>query len=213
MTSSYSYAHNISEQLLTAQDQLVESFLELASSYGVAPALSQLNGPGLYQWHVLFPRGGIDLFAHWQDLCDRRTVAAMTQDYSGSPRIRDKILWLIETRLNLMTPYRDVVQAMVRQHAWQLGLNAKLLWGTSSNFWYSAGDEATDFNYYTKRLLLMWVYASTASYWLAGHEAPAVRRFAEHRIDEVLRLGKFKKQLLNFFTKWAIHPEDYQIIL
>ena len=31
-------------------------------------------------------------------------------------------------------------------------------WKTADTIWRLAGDESTDFNYYSKRLLLSWVY-------------------------------------------------------
>ena len=66
-----------------------------------------------------------------------------------------------------------------------------------------AGDRATDYNYYTKRLLLAGVLSSTTLFWLndrsEGHEATWA--FLERRIDEVLkvggRLGKTMKGLLD----------------
>jgi ubiquinone biosynthesis protein COQ9 len=66
-----------------------------------------------------------------------------------------------------------------------------------------AGDRATDYNYYTKRLLLAGVLSSTTLFWLndRSKDHAATWAFLDRRIDEVLkvggRLGKTVKSLLD----------------
>jgi ubiquinone biosynthesis protein COQ9 len=60
--------------------------------------------------------------------------------------------------------------------------------------WRAAGDRATDFSYYTKRVMLSGVYGATLLYWLSdsseGNEA--TWRFLDHRIEDVMRIEKFR---------------------
>ena len=37
---------------------------------------------------------------------------------------------------------------------------------TVDGIWYAAGDSATDFSFYTKRVTLAAIYAATLPYWL-----------------------------------------------
>ena len=57
--------------------------------------------------------------------------------------------------------------------------------------WHGIGDRSTDYNFYSKRLLLAGVLSSTLVFWLddqsEGHEATWA--FLERRIDEVMKIG------------------------
>ena len=86
----------------------------------------------------------------------------------------------------------------------------KTLAGTVSDMWYAAGDQATDFNYYSKRFLLAGVYTSTLLFWLKDDSADftETRSFLYRRIDNVMKIPLVKKKvkstlqnLGNFFTK------------
>lgn len=193
---------------------VLDHFLPLANMYGwsfdtLIQSFSQLSIP-THEWSAFFPRGMVDVFISWQDLCNQRAIELLTTEQAdnnikdgfttnNTMRVPDKILYLVTTRLSLMTPYRNLFKTMLTEYGWQLGMGSSQLWQMASEFWYAVGDTATDFNYYTKRGLLAWVYISTLTYWLAGHDMQAVQRFARHRIDEVLMLGKLKRRMLSFF--------------
>ncbi len=80
---------------------------------------------------------------------------------------------------------------------------------TVDALWYAAGDRSTDYNYYTKRLLLAGVYSSTLLVWLndKSEDHGATWAFLERRIDNVLviggRLGKGVKGLLDLPDRLA----------
>jgi len=63
--------------------------------------------------------------------------------------------------------------------------------------WKIAGDNSTDYNYYTKRLLLSWVYLNTLTFWLEESDNSLVDAFIERRINEVLSAGKKINKLAN----------------
>ena len=61
------------------------------------------------------------------------------------------------------------------------------------SIWYAAGDRSTDYNYYTKRLLLAGVYSSTLVFWLNDRSegGAASWAFLDRRIDEVMKVGGY----------------------
>ena len=63
--------------------------------------------------------------------------------------------------------------------------------------WYAAGDRATDFNFYTKRLTLAGVYSSTLLFWLddASDDNAATWAFLDRRIAGVMRIPARKENL------------------
>ena len=76
-------------------------------------------------------------------------------------------------------------------------LAAQCLYRTVDAIWYAAGDQATDFNYYTKRALLAGVYAATVLYWLddASDEHERTWAFLDRRVTDAMRLPKVLEKL------------------
>ena len=82
-----------------------------------------------------------------------------------------------------------------------VSLGIKNMWDTVDKIWYYAGDQSTDYNYYTKRLLLSAVYSSTLIYYLSdkSEQHQKTWEFLDKRIADVLKIGNFKNipQALN----------------
>jgi ubiquinone biosynthesis protein COQ9 len=62
--------------------------------------------------------------------------------------------------------------------------------------WRLAGDTATDFNHYTKRMTLGAVYVSTLLAWLDDQSEgfADTAAFLDRRIDNVMRFEKWKAE-------------------
>ncbi len=157
-----------------------------AADLGLAPAVVRLA----------FPGGGIDALACFIARSDRRMCAALEAHDLAAMRIRERIVTAIRLRLEEVAPHREAVRRAVAllalpQHA---EFAARSLWRTADLIWRAAGDRATDYNYYTKRLILVGVYSSTLVVWI-GDETPdlaATRAFLERRIDNVMQFEKAK---------------------
>ena len=60
--------------------------------------------------------------------------------------------------------------------------------------WRAAGDTSTDYNFYTKRLILSGVYTSTAAVWF-GDDTDGFEKtwaFLDRRIEDVMQIEKVK---------------------
>ncbi len=71
---------------------------------------------------------------------------------------------------------------------------------TSCNkIWSWAGDESTDFNFYSKRLLLAGVYSTSLIYYLkkTDMDLDDLSIFIENRLDDVVKLGSLKQKITN----------------
>jgi ubiquinone biosynthesis protein COQ9 len=71
------------------------------------------------------------------------------------------------------------------------------LYRTVDAIWQVAGDTATDWNFYTKRLLLAGVYGSTLLFWLDDKSEgfAATWAFLERRLADVMRIQKARGAL------------------
>lgn len=149
-----------------------------------------------------FPRGISDLVAYFSIWATDETIKKLKKADLEKMRVRDRIALGVRTRLEILTPHKQAVSSALSfmalpPHSFSL---PKLVWHAADKIWWAAGDTATDYNHYTKRLLLSGVLSSTMLYWLndtsKGHEQTWA--FLDRRIDNVLKIGmkisRFKKR-------------------
>jgi ubiquinone biosynthesis protein COQ9 len=147
--------------------------------------------PGLVR--RLFPDAGDDLLAQLERWADRRMLAQLDLDALAAMRIRERIGTLVRTRLEVLGPHREAMRRAVAARL--LPGNALAgctsLWRTVDLMWSVAGDKADDYNYYTKRSLLVAVWTSTFLFWLEDR-SEGVRdtwAFLDRRIGDVMQIG------------------------
>lgn len=142
----------------------------------------------------LFPAGATDLAAHLSGWADRKMEEKLLTLSLADLRVRDRIALGVRTRLEILAPYKAAVQAALGASVdpRRARMLPRRLWQSADRMWWLAGDTATDYNHYTKRLLLSGVIASTTLYWLSdtSHGHTDSWQFLDRRIDEVLKLGR-----------------------
>ena len=77
--------------------------------------------------------------------------------------------------------------------------SSKILFKIADEIWFLSGDKSTDYNYYTKRFILMKVYALTFSFFIfdRSKNMDNTKKFLDKQIDLVLSFGKLKQKLKN----------------
>jgi ubiquinone biosynthesis protein COQ9 len=148
---------------------------------------------------ALFPDGAAGLVACFSRWADRRMLDRLEAETLDSLRIPERIALAIATRLAIVAPWREAVRRalsllILPQHAL---LALRLLYQTVDDVWYAAGDHATDFSFYTKRLTLAGIYSATLLYWLedSSPDFADTRAFLERRLAGVARIGRVRQQL------------------
>ena len=146
-----------------------------------------------------FPGGLPDLAQHMADWADRRMLDELADLDLDAMRVRDRVAAGVKARLQVVTPYRE---AMRRQLAYlalpqNAPMAARQTWRTVDAIWYAAGDDAADFNYYTKRSLLLPVYTTTVLYWLNDDSdgMAATWDYLDRRISDVLKVPALKARI------------------
>jgi len=148
---------------------------------------------------TLFPEGPGQLVAHFVSWADRAMLEALAKKKLEKLKVRERIATAVRTRLELLEEYKEAVGKAVAYEArpWHAPGALRSLYTTVDAIWVAAGDTSTDFNFYTKRMLLAGVYSSTLLYWLRdgsdGHEA--TWEFLARRIENVMQFGKFTGKL------------------
>ena len=150
---------------------------------------------------ILFESGIKDLVMFYEQSKDLEMLDKLALN-KDELRIRDKIALAVRTRLEISN--KAVVEKLLKfySHPLNMGLGLKSAWNTADKMWYFAGDESTDYNYYSKRLLLSGVYSSTLIYYISDDSKQNHKswEFLDKRIASVLKIGNIKN-IPKFFTK------------
>ena len=118
----------------------------------------------------------------------------------SSMKVRERIRTAVKTRLEVVAPHKEAEARAVHYMGlpWNAPTALKHAWNTADLMWRAAGDTSTDYNYYTKRLILSGVYTSTLLVWLQDHseDSQETWAFLDRRIDDVMQFEKIKSRVL-----------------
>ncbi len=147
---------------------------------------------------LAFPGGPEEMLALHLQMVDEVMMAELATLDLPSMKIRERITTAVRVRLQQNKDQREIVRRgmsymLLPPHA---GLGAKALWRTCDQMWRAAGDTATDYNWYTKRMMLAAVYMSTLQIWLddSSDDLADTWEFLDRRIENVMQIEKAKFQ-------------------
>ena len=134
----------------------------------------------------------------WLGSIDAEMERRLPTEKLAQMKIRERITQLIETRLEIAAPDKEgqrralAIMAMPQN----IARSAKIGWRAADIMWRLAGDTATDYNHYTKRMTLSAVYSSTLSVFLQDESEGygETKEFLGRRIENVMQFEKFKAQ-------------------
>lgn len=162
-----------------------------ANSQGVDPAQARLAVPK-------DQAGKIDLYIRG---VDRALEDWFTPERLEGLKIREKIRAIVWKRLEIMEPAREAVRRALSILAMPQNVptGLKTGWRTADVMWRIAGDTSTDYNHYTKRIMLGGVYGSTLLVWLDDQTDgwAETASFLDRRIDDVMKIEKLKADWKN----------------
>ncbi|NQV57293.1 MAG: COQ9 family protein [Rhodospirillales bacterium] len=203
-------------QIQATKMQILDCALRAAPFDGWTPKLLKVAGreAGADEdaIHRMFPGGVADLAAYFSAEFDRRMGERLSSiDIQALP-VYQRIAAGVRARLELLEPHREAVRRLASYRAMP-GRSLPALRGiaeTVDAIWRAAGDGSTDFNYYSKRLLLAPVYGATLLYWLNDESDGAFETWAflDRRLADVLnigaaqgKIGRLAKILPNFVSR------------
>jgi ubiquinone biosynthesis protein COQ9 len=162
-----------------------------AAAQGVEPGLATLA----------FDTGPMDMIDAWIGHIDAQMIEAFPPERIAAMKIRERIRALVAFRFEAVAHQREALRRATAIMALPANLarTARISWRTADLMWRLAGDTATDYNHYTKRMILSGVYGSTMMAFL-DDESPDfadTHAFLERRIDNVMQLEKAKAKWTN----------------
>lgn len=142
----------------------------------------------------LFQGGAAEMIACHSRYADRVMMEGLERRDMDAMKVRERITTAVRIRLEQNSEHREAVRRglsllALPQHA---ALATRLLYRTVDAMWYAAGDTSTDYNFYSKRVLLAGVYSTTLLYWLndKSESFEATWAFLDRRVADVLKVPK-----------------------
>lgn len=195
----YSQRQSILQQALKAVpfEGWTDSMLARAAEAAGYPAIAA---------KASFPGGAMECLDQWLQETDNIMTDALPTHALDQMKLREKVFLAIKLRLDHLLPHREAVRRTVATLTlpWHAAQGIKILYRTVDVIWRSIGDTSTDFNFYTKRMMLAGIYTNTVLYWLNDHSEhqAATWEFLRRRIDDVMKIEKAKFQLREKVANW-----------
>lgn len=144
-----------------------------------------------------FPKGAAQALSYHSERADAQMSTSLENDYSmETMKIRERIATAVMVRLEQNVAHKDAIRKGISHFnmPWNAPEGLRLLGKTVDAMWIAAGDDSTDYNWYTKRALLAKVYTTTLYFWLndESENHADTRDFLHRRIDDVMQIQKVK---------------------
>ena len=147
-----------------------------------------------------FKGGAMTMIATWIASVDQAMAEALPPEALSALKIRERIRRLVQFRLDAIAGQREALRRALAVMAMPQNAveSLRLGWNSADAMWRLAGDTATDYNHYTKRMTLGALYASTLAVFAHDESegCAETRAFLDRRIENVMQFEKVKAQLL-----------------
>jgi ubiquinone biosynthesis protein COQ9 len=148
------------------------------------------------QARLAFPKDPPHMIEAWIEGVDAAMEAHFTPKVVEAMRVSQRIRAMIWFRLEITGPAREAVRSALSILAMpqNVPLALRTGWRSADHMWRLAGDTATDYNHYSKRLILSGVYTSTLLAWLDDQSEgwAETSAFLDRRLAGVMRFEKWK---------------------
>ena len=150
------------------------------------------------QARLAFPKDAPHMVEAWIEGVDAATQAHFTPKVVAKMRVSQRIRAMIWFRLETTGPAREAVRSALSILAMprNVPLALRTGWRSADLMWRLAGDTATDYNHYSKRLILSAVYTATLLAWLDDQSEgwTDTAAFLDRRLAGVGRFEKWKAE-------------------
>lgn len=186
------------ESIFDKKNELLQIFLGLSVFNGLSTQSLLMAGRemGLNegQISIIAPNGPISLIDYWFSLADEFMVQNLNS--RQGLKIREKATLAIRSRLEYFSANKEAFRKAIALLA--LPTNSLRALSIGNRFsdlaWRTFGDKSTDFNYYSKRAMLLATDIATAAYFLGDEsdEHQDTWAFLDRRIENIMQIEKAK---------------------
>lgn len=144
--------------------------------------------------YILFPDGIREVMTLFEQYHDQQMMRFEAQE-GGQLRVREKIAILLSTRIKNMQKLVHIKNNAYFILPENMLFAIKLAWNSCDIIWHYVGDTSIDFNYYTKRGLLVSVYLSSILFYISDESENSIDtdEFIKNSLENVINIAKLKK--------------------
>ena len=154
-----------------------------------------------------FPKGINDVLLNFNEMIGLN-LQGLTKLKLKKLSVSEKIKFLLFSRLEILEKEKINFKPLLRYLILPQNLlfTNKLLFKVCDEIWFLAGDKSLDFNYYSKRIILMNIYSTGLIYWVFDKSPKKIKsnEFISKQIKNVSKIGKFKYWVKNIFGKLGL---------
>ena len=185
------------------QSAALDVMLPLVPLYGWTPralaeALKQAGAdPSEADWR--FPGGAPEMIEGFLALSLERAVVRAEPEMAGEMRLGKRVRSLVAALLAELALHKEATR---RALSWlilprQAALSARLMATLVDGLWHAAGDQSSDFNWYTKRATLAAIMLPTLLFWLndMDFDNEATLAFFDRRLAGLALVGRAKARM------------------
>ena len=112
-------------------------------------------------------------------------------------RLHERVRELCILRLNIMQKEKKFVVKTYNHLCLPQNykFSSKNLYKTIDQIWFLSGDNSTDFNFYTKRIILAGIYTSTMIHFINNENIDGTIDFLNNQLKKVKYIPKFKNRI------------------
>ncbi|MFK7973805.1 MAG: COQ9 family protein [Rickettsiaceae bacterium] len=159
-------------------------------------------------YHILFPNGLLEIVSSFEEWLDHNMIEQL-KTITRPTKIRDQIALALVTRIINISAKNVALNTC--SFLWlpsNIAAGFKINGRTCDVIWRYAGDKSTDFNYYSKRGLLLGVYKAAQAFYFVDNSRnhQDTVHFIKNSLDRIINIASLKSKI-----KWP-NKEDVPII-
>ncbi len=190
----------------TKRIEILNQAIKLVPLYGWTEdvIIKSLNN-NMIEAKVLFP-DGVDQFADlFVEINIEDMKSAVLNFELSKMKIRERVKCIVMEGFRIFEKNKEAVRQLAGYYLapTRVAKGFQHLANIASEIWYLAGDNSTDFNYYTKRGLLMGVLSTSFLFWLNDKSADLkdTEDFVASRIEDVMKIQSVRKKIESWVPK------------
>ena len=145
----------------------------------------------------LFPNGYLSTIQMYLDDINSKMALESKKLNLIQLRLHERVRELCILRLNIMQKEKKFVIKTYNHLCLPQNykFSSKNLYKTIDQIWFLSGDNSTDFNFYTKRIILAGIYTSTMIHFINNENIDGTIDFLNNQLKKVKYIPKFKNRI------------------
>jgi ubiquinone biosynthesis protein COQ9 len=150
-----------------------------------------------------FPGGAPEMIESFFALSLDRAMARATPTIASEMRLGKRVRALVAALFGELGLHKDATRRAI---SWlilprQAALSARLMASLVDGIWHAAGDQSSDFDWYTKRASLAAIMLPTLLFWLndIDFDNETTLAFLDRRLDDLAAIGRTRARLRTLF--------------